>query len=91
MVQASCVHTAVTAATVVCAVRAASTSPAGDRTSAAPPTAESGDPLSTGRVIAPPLTAPFTTGSGVELGMLPPPGPDAEVQLRSVRLHPAAS
>ena len=76
MVQPSCVHTAVSAVKDDCAVRAMRNEPEGVWTTAALPTAESGELLSTFRLILPALTAALTAVSaGSVLGPveLPPP------------------
>lgn len=73
--QPSCVQTAVTVVTAVCDVRATRYVPVEAVTVAAPPTAASGDELSTLIVSVRPTSVPVTDGNaGAELGEveLPP-------------------
>jgi hypothetical protein len=78
MVHASCVHVAISAVNVSCAVRATRNRPAGLRTCAAPPTVASGDAESICTTTALPLTLPLTfESSGMSLGLDPPPPPHA--------------
>ena len=76
--QASCVHWAVTAANVVCPVRATRNSPAEDVTSAIPPVVFSGEAALMATDTAPLADVPETVGSGwpgIELaGFDPQPG-----------------
>src|SRR5260221_12876113 len=75
---ASCVHWALTAANVVCPVRATRNSPAEDVTKAMPPVVSSGDPALMATDTAPLIDVPETVGSGwpgIELaGFDPQPG-----------------